>query len=172
MDRRARGAPERYDLLRAWEAGAFASRADLVLVTDWTLNRPLPAAVSQQRGIRGSTLGWSAAWHAADIFVMPTVNEAFGLVFQEAGAAGLPTIATRLNAIPEIVTDGETGVLIAPRDIDQLAAALDRLIGSAELRTAMGRAARRKIEREASPVEHRRQLLGLIRDLTRQDQHG
>src|SRR3982750_1142960 len=95
-----------YDLLRAWEAGGFASRADLVLVTDWTLNRPLPAAVSQQRGIQGSTPAWSEVWHAADIFVMPTTNEAFGLVFQEAGAAGLPTIATRLNALPEIVPHG------------------------------------------------------------------
>ena len=45
---------------------------------------------------------------------MPTRNEAFGLVFQEAAAAGLPAIGTRLNAIPEIVADGETGILVHP----------------------------------------------------------
>lgn len=151
-----------YDLLRAWEAGGFASRADLVLVTEWQIEGRLPAGVRQQRGVHGLTPAWTAAWRAADVFVMPTRNEAFGLVFQEAAAAGLPAIATRLNAIPEIVQDGETGLLVTPGQPSEIAAALDRLIASAELRDTMGRAARRKIERDADPAEHRRQLVALI----------
>jgi glycosyltransferase involved in cell wall biosynthesis len=158
------------DLLRAWEAGGFASRADLVLVTGWTIDRPLPEGVRQLRGIHGQTPEWTSAWRGADVFVMPTRNEAFGLVFQEAAAAGLPVIATRLNAIPEIVADGETGILVAPGDTAALVAALDRLIGSAELRASMGLAARRKIERDADPAAHRERLVALIREVAQH--HG
>lgn len=154
-----------FDLLRAWGAGGFADRADLTLVTDWPLDDPLPAGVRQCRGIRGYTPEWTAMWRAADVFVMPTRNEAFGLVFQEAAAAGLPAIGTRHNAIPEIVRDGETGLLVARGDVPALARALDRLIASVELRETMGRAARRKIEREADPDAHRARLVDLIRSV-------
>ena len=154
-----------YDLLRAWESGGFASRAELVLVTGWAIDRALPAGVRQVRGIHGHTPQWTRAWHDADLFVMPTRNEAFGVVFQEAAAAGLPVIATRLNAVPEIVGDGETGILVPPGDETAIAAALDRLLGSAELRASMGRAGRRKIERDADPGEHRQRLVALIREV-------
>ena len=67
----------------------------------------------QRRGARqhGRMDGERGA--GADIFVMPTRNEAFGLVFQEAAAAGVPAIGTRQNAVPEIIVDGETGLLVA-----------------------------------------------------------
>jgi len=156
-----------YDLLHAWETGEFARRADLTLVTGWPIGSALPAGVRQQRGVRGQTAEWAAAWHSADIFVMPTRNEAFGLVFQEAAAAGLPAIGSQLNAVPEIVHDGETGILVRPGHIPDLVAALDRLISSAELRESMGTAARRKIERDADPDVHRRRLVELIHDVAR-----
>lgn len=157
-----------YDLLRAWEHGGLAARSDLTLVTDWTISEPLPAGVRQVRGIRGQTPEWSAMWRDADIFVMPTRNEAFGLVFQEAAAAGLPAIGLRLNAVPEIIDDGESGLLVTPRSIEETASALDRLISSATLRDAMGRAARRKIEHDANPDVHRRRLVDLIGQVGRQ----
>jgi glycosyltransferase involved in cell wall biosynthesis len=150
-----------YDLLAAWDAGKFAERADLTLVTDWRLGA-LPAGVRQLRGIRGQTPAWIRTWREADLFVMPTRNEAFGLVYQEAAAAGLPVIGSRLNAIPEIVTDGETGLLVPPGDRVSLARALDTLIASVELRDRLGRNARRKIERDADPDDHRRQLVALV----------
>jgi alpha-maltose-1-phosphate synthase len=155
-----------YDLLRAWTAGNFHQRSDLTLVTEWPIAAPLPAGVRQIKGIRGQTPEWSAAWRSADVFVMPTRNEAFGLVFQEAAAAGLPAVGTRLNAVPEIIEDGVTGILVTPGSIDEIATALDRLIGSAELRHAMGRAARRKIERDADPSDHRRRLIDLISEVS------
>jgi glycosyltransferase involved in cell wall biosynthesis len=118
--------------------------------------------VRQQRGVRGRTPEWTAAWRAADLFVMPTRNEAFGLVYQEAAAAGLPSIGTRLNAVPEIIEDGATGLLITPGDTSGLARAIDALIASAGLRERLGRNARRKIEQDADPDVHRRQLVALI----------
>jgi starch synthase len=154
-----------FDLLEAWERGGFSGRADLTLVTGWSLPSPLPAGVRVQTGISAYTPAWSAVWRTADLFVMPTRNEAFGLVYQEAAAAGLPTIGTRINAVPEIVEDGVTGILVTPVHIGELTAALDRLIGSAELREQLGRAARQKIERDADPAVHRAKLLALIKQV-------
>jgi len=158
-----------YDLLDAWTKGGFAARADLTLVTGWPITGPLPAAVRQERGIEGGTAEWRAAWKAADLFVLPTRNEAFGLVYQEAAGAGLPAIGSRLNAVPEIIDDGRTGLLVTPGDVPQLIAALDTLIGSADTRARLGHAARRKIEIDASPESHRQRLLALIAQVVR---HG
>jgi starch synthase len=154
-----------FDLLQAWELGGFAGRADLTLVTGWPLPSPLPAGVTVQTAVSAYTPAWAAAWRAADLFVMPTRNEAFGLVYQEAAAAGLPAIGSRLNAVPEIIDDEETGVLVNPGQIEELTAALDRLISSAELRYRLGRAARQKIERDADPDDHRRRLVALIKQV-------
>ena len=58
---------------------------------------------------------------------MPSRHEAFGMVYQEAAARGLPVVATRINAIPEIVDDGATGFLVPPGDRAGLARALRTL---------------------------------------------
>jgi alpha-maltose-1-phosphate synthase len=150
------------DLLDVWTRGSFADRADLVLVTGWPMPSPLPAAVRVLPRIQAHSPEWTAAWRAADLFVMPTRNEAFGLVYQEAAAAGLPAIGSRLNAVPEIITDDVTGLLVTPGHPGDLAAALDRLIASAELRERLGRAARQKVEQDANQDAHRARLLALI----------
>jgi starch synthase len=151
-----------FDLLEAWTRGGFAERADLTIVSTWPIPTPLPPGVRQQSGVSGHTPEWIAAWRAADIFVMPTRNEAFGLVYQEAAAAGLPAIGSRLNAVDEIIDDGVTGLLVTPGSLSEIAAALDTLIASAELRERLGRAARHKITRDADPVAHRGRLVALI----------
>jgi glycosyltransferase involved in cell wall biosynthesis len=150
------------DLLEAWVRGEFSRRADLTVVTGWKLPSPLPPGVRVVTGIRAHTPAWIDAWRAADLFVMPTRNEAFGLVYQEAGAAGLPAIGSRLNAVPEIIDDGRTGLLVTPGNIVELTAALDRLISSVSLREQMGRAARAKVEQDANPNAHRARLMELI----------
>ena len=154
-----KGGPE---LLRAWTAGGFASRADLTLATDWPVSG-LPEGVRVVRGLRSATPEWTEAWRRADLFVMPTRHEAFGMVYQEAGAAGLPAIGPRLHAIPEIISDGETGLLVTPGRPDELVAALDNLIRFPELRHRLGASARAKIATDADPVAHVRRLVGLIR---------
>jgi starch synthase len=151
-----------FDLLDAWVKGGFGSRADLTLVTDWAIPGPLPPAVRQRRGVRAQSPEWTSSWRDADLFVMPTRNEAFGLVYQEAAAAGLPAIGSRINAIPEIIEDGTSGLLVSPGKPAELAAALAQLIDAPDLRDRLGRAARHKIEVSADPVEHRRRLVALI----------
>jgi len=68
-------------------------------------------------------------YRAASVFCLPTLNEPFGLVFLEAFAYGLPVVATRLGAIPEIVADGRSGYLVTPQDPSELADRLSALLG-------------------------------------------
>jgi len=134
------------ELLEAWRQGGFAGRAVLQLVTDWPLaERDIPDGVCVVRGVQPHSDGWRELWRGADCFVMPARHEAFGLVYQEAAAAGLPVIATSINAIPEIVEDGLTGILVPPGDAAALIRAMESVIASGELRRRFGTAARARI---------------------------
>ena len=82
---------------------------------------------------------------AFDVLVVPSINEGMGRVILEAGAAGVPVVATRVGGIPDIVDDGETGLLVAPRAPDELACAVLALVHSPERRCLMGGAARAKV---------------------------
>ena len=78
---------------------------------------------------------------ASDIVVLPSNEESFGLVLVEAAAFAKPVIATRTEGPAEIVVDGVTGLLVAPRDIEGLIQALSQLLDDYALRERMGRAA-------------------------------
>src|SRR5260221_14071446 len=71
--------------------------------------------------------------------------EGLALVSLEAMAAGLPVVATRVSAVPEAVVDGETGLLVPPRDPSSLAGALRRLAEDPALRERLGRAGRARV---------------------------
>lgn len=77
-----------------------------------------------------------------DILVLPSLNEAVGRTLIEAGACGIPVVATKVGGIPEIVKDMETGILVPPGDADGLARALISLIEDNDKRQRMGEMAR------------------------------
>jgi len=79
---------------------------------------------------------------AIDLFVMPSLWEGLPLSMVLAMGAGLPVVATRVAGIPEVVHDGDTGLLVPPADPRALGAALVKLVHSPELRARMGSAAR------------------------------
>jgi glycosyltransferase involved in cell wall biosynthesis len=79
---------------------------------------------------------------AADVFVLPSRHEGMPLVLLEAMDAGLPVVATRVIGSEEVVVDGETGLLVRPRDPAALEAALARLLADDDLRERYGRAGR------------------------------
>ena len=87
----------------------------------------------------------------ADLFCLPTVQEAFGIVFLEAMAAGLPVVACRAAAVPEVVPDGVCGVLVPPDDALALARSLDRLLSDRAERERLGEAGRRRVARYDAP---------------------
>ncbi len=70
----------------------------------------------------------------ADLFVLCSVSEGLGRVVLEAMARGVPVVATRVGGIPDLVRDGETGLLVPPRDPEALAHAMDRIIHDEGLR--------------------------------------
>jgi len=76
--------------------------------------------------------------NAADLFVLPSLAEPFGLVLIEAMSLGRPVIATNAGGPREIVEDGATGILVPPADPPSLAAAITRLLADEPLRLAMG----------------------------------
>ncbi|HEX8392251.1 MAG TPA: glycosyltransferase family 4 protein [Longimicrobium sp.] len=155
-----KGGPQ---LLEAWRAGGFAEHAVLDVVTNFPGVSALDAGgLRVHRGIAAYTPEWFARWRNADVFVMPTRGEAFGMVYQEAAAAGLPAIGTRINAIPELVQHASTGLLVDPHDPAALVQALDRLIGDAALRTRLGTAARARMERLGSMQTYADRLSALL----------
>ncbi len=94
----------------------------------------------------GSREDPSEILNALDIFVLPSRSEGFGRANLEAMAAGLPVVSTRVGGIPEVVSDGETGILVPHRDPEALAEAIIALAEDRERRAVMGRAGRRRAE--------------------------
>jgi glycosyltransferase involved in cell wall biosynthesis len=77
----------------------------------------------------------------ADLFVLPSLYEGYGMVFAEALAFGLPIVGTRAGAVPEVVPP-TAGILVAPSNVEELADALHRLLAEPACRTALQQGAR------------------------------
>jgi colanic acid/amylovoran biosynthesis glycosyltransferase len=92
--------------------------------------------------------------HAADVLVAPSVVSARGqregipVVLMEAMACGLPVVSSRLSGIPELVTDGVSGLLVTPGSHEELADAVAQLASDPELRRRLGREGRVTVERD------------------------
>ncbi|WP_422003127.1 glycosyltransferase family 4 protein [Reyranella sp.] len=132
-------------LLRSRLPGAF--RLDIVGPEEGAAAAGLVARI-EELGLGDCVrwVGWVAdrerLYGSLDVVVAPAVDEPFGLTVPEAGAHGLPVVAARSGAFPELVEDGVTGLLFAPRDAADLAWALERLVGDPGLRERLGRAGR------------------------------
>jgi glycosyltransferase involved in cell wall biosynthesis len=156
------------DLVEAWRADELYRLADLDLVSDWPSIDPGLPGVRVIRGVASYSSEWSDLWRVADIFVLPTRHEAFGTVFQEAGAAGLPRIGTRIMAVPETIVDGRSGLLVDPHDRRALTQALRQLIESPDLRRELGCAGRERVLQRASAERYSYKLREVIRSLAPQ----
>jgi len=97
-------------------------------------------------------VGLAASYDRADLFVLATLHETYGMAVAEALARGLPVISTTTGAIPDLVCGDEpaAGLLVSPGDPQALAGALTRVLGDTGLRQQLVSAARRK--REALPT--------------------
>ena len=88
-------------------------------------------------------------YRSSDIVVMPSRwEEPFGLIITESGAASRPIVATRVGGIPEVIKDKETGFIVDPEDVEQMARTVQKLIDSPIMRSKIGSAARQLVEKE------------------------
>ncbi len=109
---------------RPWQAvlvGDGAARAEIeALIAPFGRRVRLAGAVSQDE--------LPALYASADLYVWPAINEAYGMAFLEAQAAGVPVVAGRTGGVPAVVADGVTGLLVPVGDADAFASAVARLL--------------------------------------------
>jgi glycosyltransferase involved in cell wall biosynthesis len=86
------------------------------------------------------------AYSAADVFVLPSLFESFGIALIEAQAAGKPVISTQVGGAPEALVDGETGFLVEPSDPNQLGAAIIHVLSDKNLARKMGEKGKEFVE--------------------------
>jgi glycogen(starch) synthase len=100
----------------------------------------------------------------ADVLVLPSLYEELGSILLESMQLGLPVVASRTGGTPDVISDGETGLLVPPGDASALASALDKILADARLRTWLGNNARhRGKEYDWEVVAHR--VLGVYNDV-------
>jgi glycosyltransferase involved in cell wall biosynthesis len=141
-------------LLRAF-ASLSHTRPGIALAL---LGAPGPAsddlrALAREIGVADATWFCESVPHAqvglflerARLLCLPSRSESFGVVLLEAGAYGLPVVATHVGGIPEIVTDGETGLLVPPEDAQALAKALEQLLSDPDRARRLGENLRRRV---------------------------
>ena len=137
-------------LLRGFAPLAGRARLRLVGPVEPGMERILsgePTAEVEVTGpLRGDAL--RAAFAAADMFCLPSIEEGFALAILEAMSAGLPVVATGATGCGEAIDDGTEGLVVAGRDAAAITGALTALVADTERRRAMGEAARDRVERE------------------------
>jgi glycosyltransferase involved in cell wall biosynthesis len=121
--------------------------------------------------VTGARRDVAACMDAMDVVIHASDREPFGRVVLEAMAAGRPVIAPREGGPLEIVVDGETGLLVPPRDADALAGAIVSLVNDPARRTAMARAARARVTAVFDIHQHMRAVEAVFEDVLSR-QHG
>ena len=104
---------------------------------------------------------------ASDVFCQPSAEEPFGMVYLEAMAMRRPVVGYASGGAPEVVADGETGLLAARGDIPGLASAILRLVADPELRRRFGEAGRRRVEALFPPEGSAAAILDVYRAVAR-----
>jgi len=117
---------------------------------DYLRDLALEVGVADRVHVLGPRRDVPALMHAMDVFAMPSIWEGFGLVLLEAMAAGRPIVASRVATIPEVVLDGETGVLVPAGDPVALADALAGLAMDSARARAYGDAGRERLRTQFS----------------------
>jgi glycosyltransferase involved in cell wall biosynthesis len=111
------------------EAVRHVKNLHLILVGDGPLKEQLRHEISSQNLLKSVTMiGWSddvaSLLKTVDLLVLPSLNEAFGLVLLEAMAAGVPVIGTSVGGIPEVIHHGKTGLLVPPGSPEAIATSI------------------------------------------------
>ncbi|TAL09969.1 MAG: glycosyltransferase family 1 protein [Chloroflexota bacterium] len=142
------------DLLEAWRSVDETMGATLVVVGEPALDAPAgPLPDTRRTIIRGWTPRVFDYYRACDIYAHPSHADGMPNVVLEAMASGMAVVATKVAAVPSMITDGLTGVLVDIGATDQLASALIGLIQDGPRRTAIADAGAKHVA-ATYPIEH------------------
>jgi glycogen(starch) synthase len=151
-------APQKRADLLVTAFGGMREPASLVLVGDGpdadrtrrlAAESPAAGRITQRGFVEHTAV--PAVLASLDVLVLPSAYEEMGSVLVEAMAAGLPVVASAVGGIPEVVRDGETGLLVPPGDVAALTASLDRLAADPQLRERLAAGARARARAYAWP---------------------
>lgn len=137
-------------------------------------DRPVLEALAREQGLEGSVRfhgqvsdhALEELYAAATLFALPSSGEGFGFVFLDAMAHGLPVLAGNRDATPEVVTDGETGILVDPGDVRAVGDALLTLLRDHTLCDRLGQAGRRRVEEHFGFSSFQQRLLQALADVS------
>jgi glycosyltransferase involved in cell wall biosynthesis len=127
------------------ELVAAANGLPLVVAGDGPLRPEVPQALGF---VPNDEL--QAYYARAAVVACPSHREGFGVACAEAMAHGKPVVASSVGGLKDLVVDGETGLVVPPRDVGALRKALERLLGDRELRRRLGAAGRERVEKHFS----------------------
>jgi glycosyltransferase involved in cell wall biosynthesis len=161
----------RYGLEAFIQLASGFPNAHLLVVGEGSLRAELEAnATKANLSNRVHFLGWrpdaAALMAGLDILLAPSLWEGFGLVLLEAMAQQTPIVASRVSAIPEVVIDRETGLLVEPKDVNRLKDAISELLKDAALRQHMGLMGRDRLETAFSATRMVRETIELYHTIT------
>ncbi len=154
-------------LLEAWRTlqrdDRLPKHARLQIVGTGPLENELKKMAQDSAGVEflGRREDTTRLLRDADLFVLPSVNEGFGIAIVEAMCAGLPIVSTTSGGIPEVVDSGRTGVLVPPKNADALADAIAELANDPKRRARLGAAARTEATERFTSARYCDQLMRL-----------
>jgi glycosyltransferase involved in cell wall biosynthesis len=154
-----KGGPDLLEAIRG-----FGDAVELDIVTGGE-TPAIPAGVVARvhRGLKPQSEELVALYRGADIFALPSRGDCMPQAVIEAIACGLPVVATRVGAIPEMVTDGVNGFLVPARDPRALAGAIGALVSNPSRRHPMGRHSRVLAQQAYDADRNNRRIFGLLK---------
>jgi len=154
-------------LFEAWKAlheKKLLNGSDyLIVVGDGPLRTKLEEQASSTVNIRfiGSSTETRKILRCLDLFVLPSLNEGFGIAIIEAMAAGIPVISTQSGGIPEILDREGIGILTQPEDVSSLEAAIADIVEGSENGRKIGLNGRKTVHERFTPAIYVQQLEGI-----------
>jgi glycosyltransferase involved in cell wall biosynthesis len=137
-------------------AGPAGTAGDEVSLRRKIVARNLPDRVTYIGNVQGAAKDRLLA--ESDVLVSPSHQEGMPISILEGMAHGLAIVATRVGAVAEMISDGDSGLLVASKDIDSLASSMKRMIQNESLRQKLGTTARLVAEQRFSPSVLARRL--------------